>query len=255
MNERLLHTAQGGILYEPSAFGKSERYAPRHELIAADYWLKQQLATPTRGGRGSVLFIHDEQHTPPLRWVLRHYRRGGLVARLLNDRYLWLGESATRAFREWRLLAALRARYLPVPVPIAASYVRNGLSYRADLITQEIFGAHSLTQRLSETNLPAELWQRIGMTLARFHVLGVLHADLNANNIMIDAMDEVHVLDFDRGRIVNRDARWIRRVLARLLHSLNKLQAQSRLHFTQADWQLLMSAHDKHLERLSKQQS
>ena len=57
------------------------------------------------GGRGTVAFVRDGER----RWVLRHYRRGGLVARLLDDRYLWTGADRTRAFREWRLLRELRA--------------------------------------------------------------------------------------------------------------------------------------------------
>lgn len=250
--ERLLHTAHGGILYEPSVFGKSHRYQPTAELFTPDYWLTQNLATQQPGGRGSITFIHDDQSTPPLRWVLRHYRRGGALATLLDDRYLWLGESATRAFREWRLLTYLRARYLPVPIPIAACYVRRGLSYRADLITQEIVGARSLVQCLKEASLTADLWQRIGATLARFHALGIQHADLNAHNIMLDALNEVYVLDFDRGRLRRSDSRWIERVLQRLLRSLNKLQLLDGIHFTPADWRLLLSAHHKHLQRINK---
>ena len=38
----------------------------------------------TAGGRGAVAFLRDGER----RWVLRHYRRGGLVARVLDDTYL-----------------------------------------------------------------------------------------------------------------------------------------------------------------------
>ncbi len=41
--------------------------------------------------------------------------------------------------------------------------------------------------------------QRLGATLARFHVQGVKHADLNAHNIVFDLAHSIHVLDFDRG--------------------------------------------------------
>ena len=56
------------------------------------------------GGRQAAWFVHGEG------WqgVLRRYRRGGMIARLSRDSYLWAGEDRTRSFREYRLLAAMR---------------------------------------------------------------------------------------------------------------------------------------------------
>ena len=56
------------------------------------------------------------------RLVLRHYRRGGWMARLMGDRYLWRGEALTRSFIEWHLLYVMHRAGLPVPLPIAAGY-------------------------------------------------------------------------------------------------------------------------------------
>src|SRR5512145_1497437 len=88
-----------------------------------------------RGGRGTVAFVRNASGDA---WVLRHYRRGGFVAKLRDDAYLWTGQSRTRSFAEWRLLRRLRDWGLPVPKPVAARYLRDGLSYRADLITVEL---------------------------------------------------------------------------------------------------------------------
>lgn len=260
MSEQQLQTARGGILYEPSVLSKPSDLAsgissdrPGDTWFEPEFWQRQGLVRQVVGGRGSVWFIYDTSHTPPLAWVLRHYRRGGLIAKWVDDRYLWCGAAATRSFREWRLLAYLRARHLPVPVPVAARYVRNGFGYRADLITQEIVGARSLTQRLSVAALPPQLWQRIGATLARFHAIGAQHADLNAHNIVLNGDDEVHVLDFDRGRIRNPGAAWIQRVLARLHRSLSKLQIQQGIHFDADAWRVLLDAHNAELARLRHQ--
>jgi hypothetical protein len=68
---------------------------------------------------------------------------------------------------------------------------RSGLIYRADLLTVEIPGARTLTQCLERAVLDASVWQRIGIALARFHAIGVHHADLNANNIVFDTNDVV----------------------------------------------------------------
>ena len=67
-------------------------------------------------GRGTVWFVRQAA----CEWVLRHYRRGGWLGPWLGDRYLWLGPGRTRAAREWRLLAVLYGRGLPVPRPVAA---------------------------------------------------------------------------------------------------------------------------------------
>lgn len=236
----LLTTAkiEDGILYEPSLFGK-----PEPQLFNPPYWLSRNVATTTAGGRGQVVFIRDGERN----WVLRHYRRGGLIATFNKDRYLWLGAEATRSFREWRLLEKLVEMKLPVPIPVAARYVRGLISYRADLITREISGACSLSSVLMNSSLTKEQWRHIGTTLARFHKLGVHHADLNAHNIVFDAANSIYVLDFDRGVIRSIEQKWIDAVLARLLRSLRKLQTQRGIHFSDTEWQQLRAAHDSFL--------
>lgn len=229
---------EGNILYEPSRFGK-----PGQQLFEPDYWLSLGTGAAISGGRGQVLFIRDEQR----RWVLRHYRRGGLIAKFNHDAYLWTGAENTRSFLEYRLLAKLIEIGLPVPVPVAARYVRSGLMYRADLISEEIVGARTLTSLLNAQTLTSGQWSAIGTTLARFHRQGVKHADLNAHNIVIDEANAIHVLDFDRGYITKIDRQWIDNVLARLLRSLTKLKAQQQIHFSGEDWKHLLTSHDQAL--------
>jgi len=235
------HTVDN-ILYDASRCDQ-----PVTALFEPEYWLSRGIGTAMMGGRGQVLFIRDEQR----KWVLRHYRRGGLIAKFNGDQYFWIGAEATRSFREWRLLSKLVELTLPVPIPIAARYVRSGLSYRADLITQEITGARSLASILINQSLAPAQWQAIGHTLARFHSHGVQHADLNAHNIVFDSADGIYVLDFDRGVIRTRQAFWVDQVLARLLRSLQKLTAQHAFHFGDQDWQQLLRAHRDELERLA----
>ena len=228
---------EGNILYDPSRFDK-----PEQQLFEPEYWLARNTTSAVNGGRGQVLFIRDSGHA----WVLRHYRRGGVVAIFNNDIYLWQGAEATRSFCEWRLLARLVELQLPVPSPVAARYLRvcAGLGYRADLITREIGGARSLAAVLKVQPLASDQWQSIGTTLARFHRHGVRHADLNAHNIVFDALQKIHLLDFDRGQISRPHRHWINQVLARLLRSLSKLKLQQAIHFTDDDWQQLLQAHD-----------
>ena len=233
--ESLALTVQDNILFDAA-----RNPTPHATWFEPRYWLDAHKARVTQGGRGNVLFIDDADN----HWVLRHYRRGGLIGKLIHDRYIWTGAEATRSFRELRLLAALQQQGLPVPAPIAARYVRCGLSYRADLLTAAVPNARTFAECLIHDALPLAVWQRVGKTLARFHAAGVQHADLNANNILIDAQEQVWLLDFDRGRIRAMDQQWIDAVLARLLRSLNKLRERKGLQFTETEWLALKAAHD-----------
>jgi 3-deoxy-D-manno-octulosonic acid kinase len=169
-------------------------------------------------GRGSSLFLDAgcEQ------WVLRPYRRGGLIARLSESRYLWTGLERTRAFRELRLTAHLHREGLPVPRPVAAAVTRGGPTYTAALITVRIPGAGALAERLAEAE-PA-LLERVGATIRRFHQAGLDHVDLNARNLLIDADGCVWLIDLDRCRLRAPGA-WQEANLARLARSLVKFGA------------------------------
>jgi 3-deoxy-D-manno-octulosonic acid kinase len=230
--EILAPTARGAMLYDASRCGQ-----PDERIFDREAWRARGVLDEAAGGRGTVAFVREGE----CRWVLRHYRRGGLVARLLDDAYLWTGAGRTRAFREWRLLRELRAAGLPVPVPVAARYVRSGLVYRADLVTEELPARRTLAQALAQSPLDAKAWRAIGACLARLHARGVQHADLNAHNLVLGPQGEVYVLDFDRGRIRSRGA-WERAVLARLQRSLRKVTANLPPdRFDDAAWRALLA--------------
>jgi 3-deoxy-D-manno-octulosonic acid kinase len=230
IREQILQVPRGGILYDAARLRK-----PEPEMFTRAYWQARDALESFAGGRGTVCIVHAEEGD----WVLRHYHRGGLAARMSRDRYLWLGANATRAFREWRLLARLHEQGLPVPAPIAAHFERGLLSYRADIMTARLANARTLAQVLQDSGLEETAWRNVGRTIARFHCAGVHHADLNANNIML-AQGEVYLIDFDRGRIRERGP-WEQDVIARLRRSLDKLRAtDSRSHFAEENWSALL---------------
>lgn len=206
-------------------------------------WRRRGQLLGSAQGRGETAFVGDGSYE----YVLRHYRRGGLPGRLVRDSYLWTGLENTRAWREWRLTAELYQRGLPVPRPVAARVERNGLFYRADLITLRIPAARSLAQALAQGALPAERWQAIGACIRRFHDAGVHHADLNAHNILLTA-DGVYLIDFDRGRL-RAAGYWRQGNLARLFRSLRKLYNESLdIAFGDADWQALLAGYGRESE-------
>ncbi len=168
------------------------------------------------GGRGAAWFVQTAAGPA----VLRQYRRGGLAARASRDRYLWLGADQSRGFHEFRLLRALRERDLPVPAPLVAAYWRAGLTYRAALLVERIDGARSLGDLL-DAGATAP-WASIGETIARFHRAGAFHADLNVDNVLMDAQDTIWLIDFDRGALRAPARGWQQANLARLRRSLRK---------------------------------
>ncbi len=171
------------------------------------------------GGRGSAWRVRCEGQSA----ALRHYRRGGLLGGLLGDRYLWAGLERTRPYREFLLTARLYARGLPVPRPLAARVQRDGPYYRGDLLTGWLPESRTLDLRLRAQSMRAEDLARVGAAIAAFHDAGLDHADLNANNILLDEADRVFVIDFDRGRLGTPSLRVAERNMARLRRSLVKL--------------------------------
>jgi 3-deoxy-D-manno-octulosonic acid kinase len=169
------------------------------------------------GGRGAAWFV-DSDAGPA---VIKRYRRGGAMARLTTDAYLWLGERQVRSVREYALLRTMRELGLPVPLPLAAGWHREGLHYRCALMTQRLPGVESFVAVVAARGGDAP-WAAIGATLARFHARGLRHADLTAHNVLVGADDAVHVIDWDKGRVELVGGRWPERVLDRLERSLRK---------------------------------
>ena len=212
-------TETGAILYDPARLDHPTPADFDPQALAAS-----GRVTGTATGRGSAWFVAAARPGAGAT-VLRHYRRGGWIARLVADRYLWRGAEATRAFRELRLLAAIEALGLPAARPVAARYARAGAAYRADLLTLAIPAAQPLAERLG-AGLDAPTWRRIGATIRDFHEAGIRHADLNARNVLLDAHGAVHLIDFDRGALV-APGPWRARNLERLRRSLLKLGSRA----------------------------
>ena len=208
------------------------------EFFEPEYWRRHDAIEGSALGRGTTWFIRAGDSG----FVLRHYRRGGLTARVSKDSYLWNGESETRSFAEWYLTYHLHRAGLPVPTPIAARYRRTGMFYRADLITQRIDDSESLAARLANGPLSLLQWIAIGRCIRRFHDAGVHHADLNAHNILLTT-DKVYLIDFDRGTL-RRRGWWADSNLVRLYRSLEKVTLLAAPgSFTDQDWHSLLAGY------------
>ena len=193
----------------------------RPEWARRSHWHGAGRVERRLGGRGGSVLIRFGASPGLTHAVLRRYQRGGWVAHLSQDRYVYNGLERTRALREFRLLDDLHQRGLAVPRPLLASVERFSVwGYRQALMTQWIDGAQTLAQRLAHAQ---DLdWPGLARTLAQLLDAGVYHPDLNAHNVLCDDTHRWWVIDFDRARI-GRQPRRGRAMITRLCGSLTKL--------------------------------
>ena len=188
-------------------------------------------------GRGRVYKFDLEEQT----LVLRHYYRGGAMANISSDKYIWAGLGKTRAIRELQLLAEMRKMGLPVPVPVAAHIHRIGATYTADIVTKFIPATQSLSSLLYTQSISNKTWSKIGVVIRQLHKKKCNHVDLNAHNILLDKELNIFLIDFDKSEIKTSSGKWQMRNIERLKRSLEKLASSNKdFNYTSEDFVLLM---------------
>jgi 3-deoxy-D-manno-octulosonic acid kinase len=203
------------------------------EMFSHDYWQGQNKVIGHAMGRGTTLFFAQNNQ----QFVLRHYRRGGLVGNFIQDRYLYTGLTNTRAWQEFHLLNQANTSGLPVPRAAAMRVQRHGLFYRADIILAKIPHALDVFTMLKQQTLSAPLWRSIGAAIRQLHDAQIYHHDLNIHNLMVDDTHKVWLIDFDKCAQKSGNS-WKAANLQRLLRSLNKEKnRESVFHFNPEDWQ------------------
>jgi 3-deoxy-D-manno-octulosonic acid kinase len=233
----VVHLDGAVVLYDAAAAGVTD--AGVEHWFDREHWRDAGTPLSETTGRGAVVVVDHGAE----KWVLRHYNRGGFVARFVEDHYVWTGLERTRAFREWRLLARLFALGLPVPRPVAARVARRGLLYRADIATRYLPGTRPLSAILDE-DAGVDAWPAIGAMVRAFHDCGVDHPDLTAHNILLGPEGTVFLVDFDNAR-VRPPGRWQEAGLARLQRSLRKVALETGADFDSGGWRLLGEAYRK----------
>ena len=182
----------------------------------------------TFAGRGTVHAVPAPVPGPDRRsrWAVRHYRRGGAVASLLDDRYLRLGRP--RPFRELAASATARERGVATPAVMAGAVYPAGIHYRCDLVTEVVPDARTLARVLHDTDGTRgwlDAMVAAGRLVDALGEAGVFHVDLNAHNIVFEDGDPARtwVLDLDRARIRSRPSEGAKeRMRARLTRSVVK---------------------------------
>lgn len=203
------------------------------------YWQQRDAVLGQSTGRGVTWFVQG----PSGALVLRHYWRGGLIGKILGDCFLYSGLARTRCRREYALLTFLAELGLPVPRPVAARVVRQGLCYRADILLERIAEARDLVSLLRERPLSREEWMAVGALIRQLHEHCVWHSDLNSHNLMLDGSGKFWVIDFDKCD-VRAPGKWQQGMLDRLLRSLRKeLVCNVPFFWQESDWQDVMAGY------------
>lgn len=218
----LLALAHGGLCFDPGRINHPSEalFDPAHPSLSAQ--------PVQEGGRRSAWFVSGEFG----RAVLRHYRRGGMVAKLSRKHYVFTGASSTRSFAEFQVMQYLQTQGVRVPTPLAAAYWRSGLFYRAAILIERVENVRTLAGSL---DAPAAVAQAIHA----MHEADVWHADLNAFNILLDAENRAWLIDFDRATRRTMSAALRRSNMLRLRRSLIKVAGPAG----DACWSQIMSVY------------
>lgn len=217
------------------------------EGLTVHEWAAERGGTRLPTGRGTVYGVPapvTESHGHPA-WAVRHYRRGGRMAPLLVDRYVRVG--APRPVREVAASAEARARGIPTPAVVAGVVYPEGPFYRADLVTELIPDAATLAEWLFDERAcgdPCAALRAAGRLVRSLEDAGVVHADLNAHNVVyrmhVVGEPDAYVIDLDRCRILARCRRPRRSGMRRRLErSLKKLARQQAREISSVEWEAL----------------
>jgi 3-deoxy-D-manno-octulosonic acid kinase len=144
-------------------------------------------------GRGSVSRIKLEGIGGV---VVKHYRRGGMLAHLISKTYLKVGKP--RSQLEYEQMRIVGRFGVQTPEPIIYAY-KGGFFYRAWLVTREVEQSLSMAQlsRIAPERavdaMPG-LCQQMALLVAN----RIRHADFHPGNVLVDHRNQVYIIDFDK---------------------------------------------------------
>jgi 3-deoxy-D-manno-octulosonic acid kinase len=214
---------------------------PGLHLFDPGYWEQRGALEGKAAGRGCVLFVKTD-FAPA---VLKQYLRGGWAAKVSRERYVFTGFERSRPMMEFNILERLSVAGLPAPQALAALCQRAGRLYSGWLLTRRIMHTEPLADVVSSRRGDPMLWRNTGACIRRFHAYGLVHADLNARNILVGEDGFIHLVDFDRSRIHKGATGAFAANLRRLRRSFEKIWPDDFHGQLEPCWNLLQEGYDK----------
>jgi len=151
-------------------------------------------------GRGKISKIECQGSS----YVVRLFRRGGVIAKLNNSFFLqpFLKSDTFRPFLEYKILMKLISHGIKVPSPKAAIVKRYvGGFYQGALVTKELVGSKNfldlIVDKSSDRNMLVENSYRAGVEAAKSIRAGIHHIDLHPGNVLC-VSNVVYLIDFDK---------------------------------------------------------
>jgi tRNA A-37 threonylcarbamoyl transferase component Bud32 len=233
------------------------------QIHRVNEWLETHHWASVGTGRGATVVMRPGlPGGAPL--VVKGYRHGGLLGRLLPARYL----SPARALRAIAASDSARRAGVPAPLVVAGAAQRAfPLGCRLYEVSLEVPGSEPLDQALklngrSAAPLPRGarsrrrlLIEACGRSVRALHEAGIDHRDLNLANLLAaegPRGPEVQVIDYDGARLgAPLTPRRRLRALQRLYRSAVKLHPQRRppSPLAQMRWLKAYCGGDRDLEK------
>lgn len=123
--------------------------------------------------------------------LIRPYRRGGAMAKLLGDRFVF----SNRPRWEFMLHSHLWKASVPTVMPLGVMWERSGVFTRGAYATLELQTPNLLDYLRTHPEPDLAYLAECGRTIHAMHRAGVLHGDLQVKNILVTPHTGL-VLDF-----------------------------------------------------------
>jgi tRNA A-37 threonylcarbamoyl transferase component Bud32 len=226
------------------------------EILSCDIkGLEDNRGSERLSGRGDVFRLDAADTGEDRGIVVREYRHGGLLRKILKDRFF----IPHRALKELFVLTTGRFFGLNIPEPVGVSQSYGPLFlYKARIVTKEIPNGRNLPDFLEDKKITSDkrelVLKKSGEAIKQIHDAGIYHRDLNMNNIfVVNDGESIYVLDFDRAKISDKVGLNRRKKnLSRLLRSARKLERYGRLgfSFSEGDFELILRGYEGNDEKV-----
>jgi hypothetical protein len=192
-----------------------------------------ELASAVEAGAGNRQSAFRLNLGDGLELFARKSRRGGMIARILNELYVGV---TPRPFTELAVTIEAMRRGIPVAEPMGAMVEWVGPAlYRGFFLTRAVQGM-TLWEFLKTDDDPTvrtHVLEQARASIATMHDKGLFHADLNLHNLLVTrARDSftVIIIDLDKSRLFDASVSSpMRRTnAARLIRSARKLDPSGK---------------------------
>jgi tRNA A-37 threonylcarbamoyl transferase component Bud32 len=190
------------------------------------------------------------------RYLVRRFQHGGLMRALTGRRYL----DPDRPFRELVLSDSLLRLGIPTPRVVAARARSVGVGWELEVMTPRVEDAVDLGEVLGRarrgevsTRARRRVLEAFGDLVRRLHLHGLLHADLQPNNVLVGEADltekavgppALHLLDLDRSGFGEVSSAERRSQIERLYRHVARVEGRHGTCLSRIDYARVFRGYD-----------